>query len=104
MMPTSSRLTTNPGANKPQRMSTNTIVLTDEDGVARTIIVGTIRFLSRNYEGGTFVTFSDGSERLFREEPDEVSRLIDEAMSVPCTMPTHNHGRTVPAHRLGWKD
>lgn len=85
-------------------MPTSTIELTDEDGVTRSVRVGTIAFTDRNYDGGCFVTFKDGSERLFREEPDEVSRRIDEANGLPGTMPTHNHGRTIPAHRLGWKD
>lgn len=58
----------------------------------------------RNYDGGCFITFKDGSERLFREEPDEVSRRIDEANGLPGAMPTHNHGRAVPVHRLGWKE
>ncbi|MDR0807784.1 MAG: hypothetical protein LBE86_01415 [Gemmobacter sp.] len=66
--------------------------------------MGTIRFVDRATDGGSFITFSDGSERLFREESDEVSRRIDEANGAPGTMPTHNHGRTVPAHRLGWKE
>lgn len=103
-MPTSSRLTTDPGANSPRRTSTNTITLTDEDNVARTIFVGTIRWLDRARDGGSFVTFSDGSERWFREEPDEVERRLDAAMGDASTMPTHAHGRTVPAHRLGWKE
>jgi hypothetical protein len=85
-------------------MPASTIPLTDEDGVTHSVRVGTIRFVDRATVGGSFVTFKDGSERLFREEPDEVSRRIDEANGVPGTMPTHNHGRTVPAHRLGWKD
>lgn|GEM_PF-3611167 len=85
-------------------MSSATITLTDKDGEARTIIVGTIRFVDCATDGGSFITFSDGSERLFREEPDEVSRRIDEANGLPGTMPTHNHGRIIPAHRLGWRD
>lgn len=85
-------------------MPPSTIPLTDEDGVTRSVRVGAIAFTDRNYDGGSFVTFKDGSERLFREEPDEVSRRIDEANGLPGTMPTHNHGRTIPAHRLGWKE
>ncbi|MBB4020032.1 hypothetical protein GGR16_005094 [Chelatococcus caeni] len=80
------------------------ITLTDEDGNSVTVNAARIRFVDRATEGGSFVTFKDGSERLFREEPDEVSRRIDEANGLPGTMPTHNHGRTVPAHRLGWKE
>lgn len=102
-MPTSSRLLTDRPARLP-RQSSATITLTDADDVARTIIVGTIAFVDRATDGSSFITFSDGSERLFREEPDEVSRRIDEANGLPGTVPTHKHGRTIPAHRLGWKD
>jgi hypothetical protein len=40
---------------------------------------------------------------LFREEPDEVERRIEAVKGNADPMPTHNHGRTVPAHRLGWR-
>lgn len=57
--------------------------------------------MDRNYDGGSFVTFKDGNERLFREEPDEVSRRIDEVNGLPGTMPTHNHGADGPAASFG---
>jgi len=50
--------------------------LTDEDGNSIAVNAARIAFVDRNYDGGTFITFSDGSERLFREEPDEVERRI----------------------------
>ncbi|MFT3973422.1 MAG: hypothetical protein QM699_08225 [Amaricoccus sp.] len=102
-MPTSSRLLTDRPARLP-RQSSATITLTDTDDVARTIIVGTIAFVDRGPDGGSIVVFSDGGQEWFKEAPDEVSRRIDEASGLPGTMPTHNHGRTIPAHRLGWKE
>ncbi|CAB4327809.1 MULTISPECIES: hypothetical protein [unclassified Brucella] len=41
------------------------ITLTDEDGNSVTVNAARIRFVDRATEGGSFVTFKDGSERLF---------------------------------------
>lgn len=102
-MPTSSRLTTNLG-NGPLRPSTATVTLTAEDGASRTVLVGTIRQLDRDSDGGTWITLIDHSQVRVREEPDEVLRRVDEADGLPGVMSTHNHGRAMLQHRLGWKD
>lgn len=102
-MPTSSRLTTNPGRG-PLRVSTAAVTLTDESGTLRTVLVNTMRHLDRDRDGGTWITFIDRSQARFLEEPNEVLRRIDEVDSAAGAMPAHNHGKPVPAHHQGWRE